>query len=306
MGSKIREIPYCFYRYVLREYERPLGFEDQLEIFRKLEGLEVAYRKANPSESDKDTSLENLGYYLESLPKGKEPVIHFYIAKRISERKTYKREQVGEKRVLKEVIEFTDEYAICRVVALPSRGLMAISDQSGDLYIPANSGINRLATIVRQIQGVRFDYEEASRIEDIKQYMSRFKVHTINFKARYANPSMSAPGDMLHQWLLENNAYTYGNVKAFPDEEGERIIQNPEKGFVGELLGLAQRGYAEIGIDGITSKGYRIKTEKTPRGEEKRYLRVRIYIPFDPLEETEEEHVKNVAQVLIEFSVESL
>ncbi len=305
MAFSYREIPYCFYRYILRENEKPLPFAEQLEILQELEGLEIAYRKANPSELDKDTSIANLGHFVETFQNREERVIHFFIAKRITERKVYKREEVGGRKIIREAVRSAeDECAVCQVVALPSRGLMALEDRSGESHLPARSGINRLSAIIRQIRDLRLDFEDFSKIEDLRRYIRSFDVHTVSFKARYANPSIDAPGDELHEWLLTNNAYIVGNAKAFQDEEGRKIIRNPDEGFIGEILGLAQRGYAEIGIDGTTSQGYRIKTEKKPRGEDQRYYPVRIYVPYNSIDETWEDHLRNVAKVLIEFSLE--
>ncbi len=303
-----REIPYCFFRYVIREHERPLTtFEDQWEIFRELEGLEIAYRKANPSESDKDTSLENLGYFRENFRGFEEYIIHFVVAKRIRERKVYLRvEEEGRRRVKETIRPSEDECAVCQAVAIPSKGLIAFQDRSGESYLPARSGINRLAAIVSQIQGMRLDFEDFSRIEDVVQFMRAFDIHTITFRAWPTNPGASFPGQILDSLMGPNNAELLGRAKARKETDGRRRITNPDEGFVGELVGLATQGYARVGIEGTTSKGYRIKTDKNPRGEESRYYPVRIYVPFDQIEETLEDHLHKVAQVLLEFAQESL
>lgn len=52
-----RATPFAFCRYELAVRDDPLSTEEQLQVFRRIRGRAIAYRKADPTPADENTFL---------------------------------------------------------------------------------------------------------------------------------------------------------------------------------------------------------------------------------------------------------
>ncbi|MEW6215955.1 MAG: hypothetical protein AB1478_12260, partial [Nitrospirota bacterium] len=256
-------------------------------------GKEIAYRKAIPSEVDKDTSIVTPDKTTILHPKSKQSIAVLFcsIAKHIDTRSVNKYDRAVDE-ISREYIS-TDEYAIGDLILIPSAQLLAAADKSNPEDLNARSTIGRFISIVRVLTKYDIQIEPATSPGYLQSALKNWKLEEFSFTARPFNPSVRTPGDKLHPLLAGDNAKLVGKEKP---NKGEHLIYS-EQGLMNEVTGLADRGYGEYGAVGTTSQGYHARIEKAdPTGN--RQPKIKVYIPP---KSSKEEHVKAVATSLLEI-----
>jgi len=239
--------PYVFYSYSIINYQsdEEVHPSKHFSIFKSVHKAPIAYRKQDPSEADKDTQL----VVLKDMKIGQKQVITFFISRQIVER------QINLYRKNKDEVELgvekTDDTSLTRFVVVPHLKKMAIQDKSGEHFINANSAISRLKKILSEVAEHTLISEYAASAEDVRKALAAWKIDEVNFTARPFNPHPSTPGDIFSAQMAENNSIVTGRVKA---KKG--VLEHIKKGFIGEILGLSEKGYADIGAKGKTQQGH--------------------------------------------------
>lgn len=285
-------VPYLFYRYSLVRGTKALTATDLWNILCDNTNIEVAYRKRYPADKDKDTSWIMPEEYELIFNGDAYTIISCFIARHIMLRSCNGYDKENDTIFKKE--ESTDEYAVCRTIFIPRIGIVAFADLSGEAYIGANSAVSRFDTIIRKITDVDCSLQLASTYADIKDALKKWTLTDFSYTARPFNPSIKKPGDLLHPLLAADNAAISGSAR--PNKEGALLVS--DTGFINEVTGMAEHGYAEYGAKGTTPSGFIAKVIKPKKGKGNiPEAKIKIYIPDEGGEKT---HVLNVAKTALE------
>ena len=288
-------IPYIFYRYRVFNIknDRTLTPIQFWKLLCDNTNIEVAYRKSEPSEADKDTSWVEPDE--DSLVYENEEKLVFtcQIARHITSRRTKQYDKDNDKIFF--VDRPTDEYATSRAVFVPSIGIVGFSDKSGDGNINAQSAASRFASIIRSLKHMECAIAVAASATDLENALRNWELSIFSFTARPFNPTVRTPGDKLHSLLHNDNAKIVGNAK--PNKESALVVS--EDGFINEVAGLARKGYAEYGATGKTPSGYVAKIAKS-KNPDKYDRQIKIYIPFGG---SLSSHIIGVAKTALETYV---
>lgn len=285
-------IPYVFYRYRVFDIrdDRTLTPKQFWTLLCKNTNIEVAYRKSDPSESDKDTSWVEPDENTLSHNGGKNKIFTCQIARHITSRRAKQYDKGNDKIFFEE--RSTDEYATSRAVFVPSVGIVGFSDKSGDGNINAQSAASRFATIARTLHYTGCEISLAATSTDLENALKNWELSDFSFTARPFNPTVRTPGDKLHPLLHNDNAKIVGHAR--PNKKTALVVS--DDGFINEVAGLARRGYAEYGATGKTPSGYIAKIAKS-KNPEKIERQIKIYIPF---EGSLNNHILGVAKTALE------
>lgn len=279
--------PYVFHSYsILKEMsDDEVPTKQHLSIFKSVHKAPIAYRKLDPSEGDKDTML----VVLKSRQIKNNQVISFFISKRIAERKINIYHRIKDE--FEEGLEGTSDSARAFIVVVPYLKKMAIQDKTGEHNINESSAISRLKKIIDEIAKHRMISEYAASAEQVRQAFTVWKIDEVTYSARPFNPHASTPGDILSAQMANNNSTISGRVKA-----RKGILQDLKNGFIGELLGLSEKGYAEVGAKGKTDAGFIAQIGKSNLKEDvNEPMKIRVMMP----ERAEiEDHVSDIVDVM--------
>ena len=286
--------PYCFYKYDMYENEASLGVSQQWDLLINNIGREVAYRKADPSDFDKDTSIITPDHTQVKTNYSNVPffhVLYFSIAKHITTRQAnvYDKKQD----LLKKEEFSTDEYVIGSIYMVPAVGLLAVADRSTQENLNATTTASRFATIVKSIPNHTINITPASSYDFLQSALSSWDLEEFTYSACPFNPSVSTPGDKIHSLIDQDNARIIGKAKP---NKGKHLNYSDD-GWIKEVTGLAEKGYGEYGATGTTQQGYHARIQKSDPKASKP-PKIKVYIPP---KQTSEEHAKAVAMTLLEI-----
>jgi hypothetical protein len=290
----VRNTPYSFYRYSIFRRDVLLTFSQQWDLLVDNLGREIAYRKSNPGELDKDTCIITPDKTTIAMNEANDKVgvLFFSIAKHIDTRMAnmYNRESDS---LSRETVP-TDEYVVGNLVMIPSVGLVAASDGNSPEDLNAASSVGRFAAIIRSVADHKIEIASATTFSYLRTALKSWKLDEFSFTARPFNPSVRTPGDKLHHLLVDDNAKVSGKAKP---NKGEHLRFSDE-GWMSEVTGLADRGYGEYGAVGTTADGYHARIIKTAPDSKKPPI-IKVYIPPKT---SKEEHVQAVAITLLEIN----
>lgn len=284
----IKSVPYVFYSYHVYDkenHEEPIPHFSHLSLFKKAYKQPILYRK-----NEHDTQLVSL----KNIKINDKQVVHFCITRQVTERKVSLYND--HKDDFEEQLETTSDFLKSIVIVIPHLYRMAISDKSGEHNIDANSTINRIDKILQEITHHSLSWEFASSEAEIRKALKVWNIEEVNFKARPFNPHPSTPGLILSDLMKDNGAQLRGVIKGSAQSE---FIKNPNKGMISEIIGLAEKGYAQYGAKGLTDKGFKAKIDKKTYGEGSNQQRkLRVYVP----ERAEmKDHLEDVVQIMFQL-----
>jgi|GEM_PF-6023351 len=287
-----RRVPYIFYRYSIEHAGQSASWFEHDQLFRNAVGVEVSYRKINPTEQDRDTSLVALNHLDVSVTAGNNiHIIYFQIAKHITTREILNYDRPNDR--LNPRAVSTDEYATSQIITIPVLRLLAASNRNGATDINASSAVGRLAAIIRSFPDHRLHFQLAATTADIRRALEAWTVSEFGFTARPFNPSVHTPGAILSDLFSNDEIFIAGKAKPLSNDH----ISVSNEGFISEVLGLSEYGNAEIGASGTTEEGHIARIKKgNPYKDE--LTSIQVYIPES---ESIEIHIKEVAQAMIEI-----
>lgn len=285
--------PYVFYRFLIAKTNngKQITSKEFSDMLYDNTGIEVAYRKSNPTPADYDTSwIETENF---KLPDSGRDFFTCQIARHLTERKSKQYNKQSDSLYYTHIP--TDEYSSCKAIFIPSIGIAAFSDQSGGDSLSAQSGASRFAAIIKKLTTYHCTISLAATTFDLEIALSNWKLENFSFTARPFNPSIRKPGDLLHDLLQGDNAQIVGHAK--PNKEGP--LTPSENGIIQEITGLARYGYAEYGATGQTPSGLtaRIAKSKPSSDGVPQPLQIKIYVPSG---QSDAEHWNHVAKAITE------
>lgn len=287
--------PYMFYKYKIVNKEETVVAYEHFNLFKSLLAVEVPHRKKDPDSTELDTSLVNLKKIKPNEENGMpEPfeVIYFKVAKHITYREKNNYDKVKDS--LDTIVEPTDEYAYGELVVIPEKSLIAALDKSGLFLLGAVSSISRLRSIVSSKKEHAFIATPAGSTVRLKNAIKGWKINNFSFSARPFNPSVKKPGDKLHNLLEPDNVELNGKAKPWHGNS----VSVSENGFITELIGLFDKGYAEIGLTGTTEHGYKASIKKNSPDQARTDQPIRVYIPE---EKSFKKHLLAVVTALVDI-----
>lgn len=289
----MQTIPYTFYRYSItnKHSKKVISPIILWNLLCENTGKEVPYRKKDPRPIDFDTSWVEPDEFSLELDSSYS-IYTCQIARHLTTRKAKQYDKQNDRLFHTRVS--TSEYATSRAIFIPQIAIVAFADQTGEGAINASSASSRFATIVRYDKKYDCDIELAATTSDLESALRNWSLTDFSFTARPFNPTIRTPGDKLHPLLKEDNAKIVGHAR--PNKNSALTVS--EDGFISEITGLAQHGYAEYGASGKTPSGFLARIAKvTQRHHADTERQIKIFIP---IETNLEAHILNVARTAIE------
>lgn len=281
-------VNYVFYRYRLFSGEERLDAEEQFDTLTANVAIEVAYRRLDPTDQDRDTSFIEVDRTTISPDNDDSgyTVLYFKVARHLTSRWCTGYDEVSDRTEKKQVP--TDEWQACQIVCIPAINILAAADRASADYLSAKSALSRFKAIIEQINSHCFSYELAGREQDVMEALQRWSLDRFTFDFRPYNPTVQDLGQKLHELANTNRVQVAGNAKPL---RRDGYIEHAEQGFIGEVLGLSSRGYGNYGFSGETEEGYKATIPKRdPSSTELKKIRIAI-----DQRENHEDHIKMVA-----------
>jgi hypothetical protein len=290
----MQSVSYVFYRYSIHYNDSPVSPAEQWDLFKRILALEVAHRKTDESEAEKDTSLVELDQIPVEI-NGEEVVAFFFkIAKHITARDSFSYDKDADRMLPKS--QSTDEYCCGQIVVVPSVRVLAAADRSGTEYLSAISTVSRLRSIIHFDKRLRLLYEPTGSKSDIMKALKGWRIEEISFAAKPYNPSIHTPGDRLHSLLAPDNARISGRARPV----GGEFLTPSEDGFIEEIVGLREKGYADLGARGKTQQGYEARIQRGDAEKQGKPRIIKVTIPIEPNEPFENQ-MREVARAILEI-----
>lgn len=252
-------IPYLLYNYSMQKDGVAIDALTQAKLIEGMVGIEVAYRKKNPLSIDKDTCI--VTPKKTRIDIGDNVVakaLSFCVARHITTRGALKWDRSRD--AIDRVDRVTDEDVLGFVFLLPEYGKLAVADRTGETYLNASSTLGRLRAIIQSKKGFSISFSTASSGVELGNALKAWELSEFSFTARPFNPSVSRQGQKVHDVLFPNNAKLQGKIVP---NKGTHLEYNGENGIMWEIVGLAEKGYAEYGTKGTTKDGQAIQIVKT-------------------------------------------
>lgn len=293
-----REIPYIFCRYDFVRKRQALSIKEQQELLESLKAARVAYRNKEPSQDEFDTFEMTPRHFTFDGVDAFSWCVGYDIRTRTEASYDTATDLITEHFAEANGIRFT------RFVAVPSLRGLAVSDQRSDIHLGGMAGISRFKAVVRSKKGNRFRVEPAGSSADIDRAFKAWRVQQFSFSVRPFNPTRRRLGGQLHDLMVKNGVMQLSGV-ARPS--GGDAITAPKSGIVGEAIGLAEHGYGQVALKGVTSQGREAVIGKPHFSQEKEKNKKRqaaprlIKVYILEYESSERRRVGEVVKALVEF-----
>lgn len=251
-------IPYLLYNYSIMKNGELVSMFEQLRLIDRMIGVEVAYRKRKPTRNDFDTCIITpVSYDVDIDEHTKVKVLSVGVARHVTVRDALKWDRESD--VVLSVQRVTDEDILGYILLIPEYGKLAVADRTGDSYLGAQSTLGRFKSVIQSNKEYSVGYNIASSRDELKNAIKAWSLSEFTFSARPFNPSVTRQGQKVHEMLQANNAKMRGAIKP---NKGDRLAYDDKGGLMWEIVGLAERGYAEYGAKGMTSDGQSVQISK--------------------------------------------
>jgi hypothetical protein len=256
-----RPLPYLFCHYWFYIDEEPLGFEAQLQALQELQGQYFA-RSARGARA---THLDSIVMRPREVKVETERAIAWSVGRKIGERQTFEYDQPKDK--IESFVVDDPSLVFSDFVAIPQLGVLAVDDRSGPHHLGGRAAINRFRSIFRNLEGGDVDIEPSVTPQDVHKALANWGITEFAFVLRPFNPH--PPGDLskrLSEQFSKDGIGTYRG-KAEP-KEGE-MIKPSHDGVVAAATELADAGYGQYSIKGVTPEGHEAQI-KQPKFDHER------------------------------------
>jgi hypothetical protein len=233
-----RPVPYLFCRYEILRRKQALSGTEQIELLRDLRGVLFPYRKYDPEEADADTFAMKPGQFtIDDTYTGATWCVGYYL---------HQREEAEYDKDDDEIVEAyrkTDGIRFTKFVAVPQLGVLAVADRISETSLGGMAGISRFKSVMRHQKGIKAIVRLAATSADVSQALDQWSVEQVSFVLRPFNPTPKRLGRQLHELMVANRAARFtGVVKPSAGD----YLHDPDKGIVGEAVGLSNEGYGQI------------------------------------------------------------
>ena len=170
-------------------------------------------------------------------------------------------EEIGRNQLEDDSLRYAD------FVAVPKFGVFAVSDRSGDEYLPGATAAHRFKSIFRWQENIDADavVTPAADYHDVQRAMSDWIISTFSYTIRPFNPhSPGVEAEKLGNALKERQVgRAYGKWQAEP---GEGIKPDTE---MKAIIDLTEAGYGQTALKGETAEGVKAEIRKSQFYEDK-------------------------------------
>ena len=187
-------------------------------------------------------------------------------------------------------------------VVLPRLSVLAVKDGHGN-RLSASSGMGRLRAIFASHSDSEFRYSRTADPDDIDRAIRSLRITEFSFDVRPFNPHPSSPGEQLDRLMKEAGV---GRFKGKAQPSPTKAMKAEDDGLLAEAIGLSRAGYGQFALKGQTPSGAKLsysqpaldmdKERNAAAAERPRALKVSV--PIDDPDMTEQEHVVSVLQEL--------
>jgi hypothetical protein len=189
-------------------------------------------------------------------------------------------------------------------IAIPRLGVLAVSDRAGDHFLSAKAGISRFKAVFRSmVEEGEADIMLAASHADVRRALGEWSLSRFSFTVRPFNPHPSDPGRTLSD-LFDRDGI--GKVTGRAEAAPGKIMQMHSGGYIEETLGLTEKGYGQVGVEGETPSGRRASVAKPSfsperKTNEKRQTEPQVLRVFVDVKDNRAEEAEEAARALLEF-----
>lgn len=290
---------YLFYRYELFIGNAKLDSKAQLVALKEMQGNFLPHTAKAAKEGMYDSILMRPRSF--TMDDGGMAVT-FSVGQRIGNRAivTYnkKDDEIERDHTTDNSLRYAD------FIAVPKIGVFAVSERSGDEYLPGSTAANRFRSIFRWQDDVDADAQvwAAADHTDVQRALDNWVLSTFSFTVRPSNPHPPGVEAKALEDVLKarNVARSKGTWEA---PEGDSIKPDAE---MRGIIDLTDHGYGQIALKGET-EGVQAEIKKQPFSEDKNKninsleqpREMRIKIDAEGLSETALK--KRIAATLVGF-----
>ena len=249
-----RPLPFLFCRYDFFINDEPLGFAAQLQTLQELQGQYFA----RAGKGVRASHLDSIVMRPREVRFGTERAIAWSVGKKIGERQSFEYDPAKDK--IEPFIIDDESVVFSDFIALPRLEVLAVDDRSGPHHLGGRGAINRFRSIFRNVEGGDVDIEPSVNPQDVHKALQRWGITEFDFVLRPFNPH--PPGDLskrLSEQFSKDGIGVYrGKTEA---KEGEKI-QPTKDGIVASVVELADAGYGQYSLKGVTPEGHEAQIKR--------------------------------------------
>ena len=294
-----RPRPYLFCRYCLLQGEEPLNARGQLVALQELQGQPFPHGPTAEREGRHDTVIMRPRRFR----LGDERVLTWSVGQLLDTRVGVQYDDEGDRIVSVPIDDRTIRYN--DFVAVPRLGVLAIDDRTGGNHLGAKAAARRMQSAFKNLEEGVAEIMMTVSPADLDRALDQWDLLQVHFKVRPANPHAQ---DELSQQLSDAMASEgIGALRGTATPASAKEPMRIDEGPLAQAYTLAQDGYGQIGVRGVTPDGhvatipraeFKKERARNQRIQEKaRGLRVHIETDGD----TDDESFVAVAEALRDF-----
>lgn len=242
-----RARPFLFCRYSMLVDENHLDERAQLLALQDLQGQLFAHGLRAEREGRRDTILMRPRSFLVD-DRG---AISWSVGHRIDIRVAAKYDEASDRLDLVAIDDGTVRYN--DIVAVPSLGVLAVDDRTGDRHIGGKPAIARLRSIFQNVEGGSVNIERLITSSDLERALESWELDEVSFKVRPVNPH--TPSDLSRQLSEAMKREHIGTLRAVAKPAHDQQMR-PSDGPIGQATALSNEGYGQVGVRGRTPEGH--------------------------------------------------
>jgi len=285
-----RPVPFLFCRYNIAIDEETLGANAQQKILEDIQGKFISYVR---SLERADTAIVRP----RQLTVEGERALMWSVVRKVGERVTVDYDPADFSLHFNRIFDPTMHYA--DFIAIPRLSVIAIDDRSGIPHLGGKAAINRFIATFEELTNGKVEIEPTATASDVSQALDQWELTDFSFVVRPFNPH---PPGMLAQRLSED--FQKDGIGRFRGKaqpfRGQRM-RPADDAIIASVRELADDGYGQYSIEGVTSEGhtaklkqpkFEVERDKNRRNQgEPRELRIVIDAVDSDIEESVFRHV---------------
>lgn len=242
-------IPFFFCRYQLLIDEEILDFLGQVEALKELQGRFFAH---GTSSRRSESLFDSVIMRPREIQVQDTPGIAWSVGRRIGARVSVEYDAAGDELTFATIEDPGIQYA--DFVAVPSLGVLAVDDRSGPPHLGGKAAINRFRSIFRNIDGGAVNIELTTSPQDVRRALGRWELTEFSFVVRPFNPH--PPGDLSRQLSEQYSKDGIGRFRGKAQPTAGGAMRASEDGQIAAAIELADAGYGQYALKGITGEGH--------------------------------------------------
>ena len=289
---------FLFCRYTIYKDDEELGATAQFTALSELQGTLAPHRQ----KAD-ERKLDTLIMRPRRIKVGGKDVMTWSVGHILDVRIIAKYDKAKDRLEIEEVNDGSVRYS--DFVAVPSLGVLAVDDRSGELHLGGKQALNRFRSVIRMLDGadasIEFEVSAAEARKALKTWtLTKFK---FTIQPNNPRPVGRLAQELSDQMKLDGIGRVDGQARP---AEGQRMHMS-NSGYIAPRADLVEAGYGQMAITGVTEDGLQAEIKKPPfspdlaKNEQTQAKPRELRVSVDDDGLSEEDVLKTAAKALIKF-----